>query len=119
MQDDARQAPLATDLLRRCHEAGTRCFVSTIVLCELEWVLTSAYEATRSEIASAVAGLLSEELFEVEQAPLVRQALDRYRRGPGDLSDHLLGATAGAAGVETTYTLDRTLRDSELFTLLN
>ncbi len=118
VQDDRRQAERVGDLLARCDENGTRCLVTTIALCELEWVLSSAYGVPRTEIADSVEALLADDLIEVERAEQVRRAVRQFRNGKGDLSDHLLGATSQALGAGTVYTLDRELRDSEAFTLL-
>lgn len=118
VQDDQSQAARVRELLTRCHEAGTKCLVLLIVLCELDWVLASCYKTPRVEIAAAVQAILAESLFEVEEPQVVHQALIQYRLGKGDLSDYLLGAKAHSLGAETTYTFDKALRNNESFTLL-
>lgn len=118
VEDDRRQAEKVAALLDRCQEDGVRCLVSTIALCELEWVLVSAYGVPRAEIADAVEALLADDLMQLERPEEVRRAVRRYRDGKGDLSDHLLGETSRALGAGTVYTLDRELRDAEAFTLL-
>ena len=117
-RDDADQAALVDDLLARCIEDGTPCAVTVVALCELGWVLKRAYAVPRGEIAAALQGLLSEELFQIEGREAVQRALDQFERGKGDFSDYLLGETGRALGAETTFTFDRRLRDSEPFTLL-
>lgn len=118
VRDDERQAGRVVALLERCQESDTKCLVTTIALCELEWVLSSAYGVPRGEIATAVEAFLAEDLIEVESAQAVRRAVGQYRKGKGDLSDYLLGETSRALGAGTVYTLDRELRDGEAFTLL-
>lgn len=117
-RDNEAQANRVRDLFERCYDEGTKCVITIITLCELEWVLTEIYNVTREEIANTVYGFLLEELFEVEESSVVKAALNQYRQGRGDLSDYLLGARGRALGVETTYTFDKALRDSESFTLL-
>lgn len=116
--DDKAQAGRVRDLLRQCHETGTKCLVLLIVLCELEWVLTSCYKTPRDEITAAVQAILGVPLFEVEEPEVVSKALTQYRLGKGDLSDYLLGAKAQSLSAKTTFTLDKALRDGEGFTLL-
>ena len=88
------------------------------MLCELEWVLESAYRASRADVASAFRVLLSTPPFQVEDAELTQQALEMHSKGKGDLSDHLLGQVGRSRGARTTYTFDRELRKAEGFTLL-
>ena len=116
--DDEEQVARVRALLDRCHENGTRCLLTIVVLCELEWVLATSYEVSREEIALAVRRFVADELFEVEEQQVVQQALDDYGRGRGDLSDYLLAARGHALGAMTTFTFDKALRDCERFTLL-
>jgi len=118
IRDDEKQTELVRRLLERCHEDGERCLVTTIALCELEWVLTASYKVPRQEVAAAIEGFSTEELFVVEEAEMVREALTRYQAGKGDLSDYLLGARGRELGTATTFTFDKALRDTPDFTLL-
>jgi len=118
VQDDERQANRVERLLARCHEEGIRCLLTTVVLCELEWVLEGSYGIPRAEITAAVQGFLGDDLFAVEAPAQVSRALEQYQAGKGDLSDYLLGQRAKALQAATTYTFDRSLRDCEDFTLL-
>lgn len=118
VDDDAAQGKAALDLLVRCHDAGRRCLVTLVVLCELEWVLDAAYKVPRGSIADALAKILLDPGLEIESRPVVEGALEQYRQGKGDLSDYLLGARAAELGAETMYTFDRGLRRVAGFTLL-
>lgn len=118
VEDDKRQLRQTKRLLARCHEDGEKCLLTTIVLCELEWVLRQSYGVPRMEVAAAVEGFLTDELFAVEEPEEARRALTSYREGKGDLSDYLLGARGTSLQARTVYTFDRGLRDCEDFTLL-
>ena len=76
-------------------------------------MLKRAYAVPRGEIAAALQGLLSEELFQIEGREAVQRALDQFERGKGDFSDYLLGETGRALDAETTFTFERHLRDGE------
>jgi predicted nucleic-acid-binding protein len=116
--DDEAQLARARSLIERCVETGDGCFITTPVLCELEWVLESVYHASRADVAGAVQALLSTPPFETENAEVTLQALRQYSKGRADFSDYLLGYVGRSRGARTTYTFDRGLRGAEGFTLL-
>lgn len=118
VEDDAAQLAEARRVLRTAEVEGESCFVSDIVLCEVEWVLESLYEAQKHHVLTAVQRLLAEPLFSFESRDRARRALEAYERGDGDLSDHLIGTTARDHQARTTYTFDRVLRQQEGFTFL-
>lgn len=116
VEDDEAQARRSRQLLDEAVERGERVLITDIVLCELEWVLDSAYKVPRNRILTAVQALVEDLRFCFENRARLAQALDRYQRGLGDLSDYLLGLAAKEAGAGTTYTFDRGLRGEEQFT---
>jgi predicted nucleic-acid-binding protein len=118
VQDNADQARRARRLIQECLANGEGCLVSLPVLCELEWVLETAYGASRAHVTSAVKALMTTPPFEFEDTDAVNAALGAYARGKGDLSDHLIGRLARSRGARTTYTFDRDLRRAEGFSLL-
>ena len=118
MEDHPIQAKRARQLLESIQERGEQCFISDPVLCEIEWVLDSAYGASRRDVATAIQRILTSALFVVEDAASVQLALDLFSRGKGDFSDYLLGIRGQKRGARTTYTFDRDLRGAEGFTLL-
>jgi len=116
--DDPGQEKLAKDLVARAAEQGEACLVTNSVLCEIEWVLGSSYNARRPEILSALQHLLGNPLFDFEDRSAMLHALDGYSEGKGDFSDHLIGAVGTARGARATYTFDRAFRDRQGFVLL-
>jgi predicted nucleic-acid-binding protein len=101
-----------------CADRGEHVFISIPVICELAWVLSVSHHFAKSEIADALARLLDQTLFEVENALLVRRALKSYDTGRGGLTDYLIGEIASAAGCRDTVTFDRALKNAAGFTLL-
>ncbi len=77
VRDEKTHADRARDLFERCYDEGTKCLITIIALCELEWVLTSTYDVAREDVAHTVFGFLLEELFEVEANEVVRKALNQ------------------------------------------
>ena len=88
-----------------------------IVLCEVEWVLPSAYDLSRATIAQTLGRLLHGPEFTFANRVVVNEALHRYERGKAEFSDYLVGAEATAARATTTFTFARDLRSSDDFTL--
>ena len=116
--DDPAQAELARALVEREAARGGACLVTIPVLCELEWVLESCYQASRSDLLTAVQGLLSSPAFTFEQPEVVRQAIERYRQSKAELSDLLIGRLASALGAADVYTFDRRASREPGFLLL-
>ena len=105
-QDDAKQTPLATDLIESLTADGPG-FVSHVVLVETVWVLESCYSADAGRIAQVVETLLHVESLVVDEADVVWRALRQFKHAGGDLADALVAALARRAGCRETYTFDR------------
>ena len=88
------------------------------MLCELVWVLESAYRHSRGDIALSLDRILRTAQFEVLEKDLLWSALEDYRRGPGDFSDYYIGRRHHQAGAEHTLTFDRHLQAAAHFRAL-
>ena len=119
VKDEKKQAARATAYIRKAIDEGEMCFISSIVLCELVWVLESAYDYERKEIFSILEKILLTKQLEVESQDMVRQAVHEYRQGSGDLADYLIGRTNQAHGCGHTVTFDRALKGSPHFVVLD
>jgi len=117
-QDDPRQAALAERLIQQATDEGEACFVSDVVLCELEWVLESCYEATRADLLAAIQEIVFREIFAFENSDALHWAIHLYRESKADFSDAMIGAKALAQGARATFTFDRVLSRHEGFSLL-
>lgn len=118
VRDDEKQAEKASSCIRSIAASKESCFISSIVLCELVWVLESAYEYTKSEIADVLEKLLITKQFEIEAKDIVRQAIHDYKSGNGDIADYLIGRINHGRGCDVTYTFDHALKTSPLFSVL-
>lgn len=118
VRDDEKQAEKASSCIRTITASGKSCFISSIVLCELVWVLESAYGYAKGEIADALERLLATRQFEIEAKDIVRQAIHDYRGGNGDIADYLIGRINHDEGCNVTYTFDRALKMSSFFSVL-
>ena len=114
-QDDPAQSRRATHVIESATARGESLFITNVVICELAWVLDSAYQHSPTDIADVLEQLLRVAQFAFEDKNALWQALDDYQRGKGEFSDHLLGRVAHNAGCEHTLTFDRALKNNRLF----
>lgn len=118
VKDDRRQAEKASATIKRIIASDGSCFINHIVMCELVWVLESAYGYQKNEIADVIEKILMTRQFEIESKDIVRQALHDYRNGGGDIADYLIGRINHAEGCDITLTFDHTLKNNPLFAVL-
>ena len=112
--DDPAQESRAVALFARANAAGEKLFVPQIVVCELAWVLSYAYDKSRSEIAAGLSTLLRARQLTFEEVDQIQTALERFAAGHGDLADWLIWERSRAAGAERVATFDgRLLRSPE------
>jgi len=117
-QDDAAQARKIDRLVAAIVAEGERAFVNVIVLCEITWVLRSAYGFGKEALVRVLERMLATPRLILEDRELVRQALGQFREGRGDFSDCLIGARNRSAGCSDTATFDRNLGKNEFYRVL-
>lgn len=85
-------------------------WVSTLVLAEMTWVLSAAYDLGHAAIATAVEMLLKHDRLTIQDAEVVTAALAQYRRRPSlGFSDCLVIEIARKAGHLPLGTFDKNL----------
>jgi len=119
VRDDKKQAEKAGAYIRKTVASGESCFINNIVLCELVWVLESAYEYDKGSIADVLERILATKQFELERKDITRQAVSDYKNGRGDLADYLIGRINQALGCDATVTFDRALKNTTSFMMLD
>ncbi len=119
VKDDEKQAEKAFTYIKRISSSGELLFISSIVLCELVWVLESAYEYKRTDIADVLEKILMIKQFEIDSKDVVRQAVRDYRNGRGDIADYLIGRINHVKGCDKTATFDHSLKNSAFFSVLD
>ena len=77
VEDDEAQVRHARQLLNDAAERDEPVLVDDIVLCELEWVLESAYKVPRDRILAAVQAVAGDDRFCFEDASRVAAAMKR------------------------------------------
>ena len=79
------------------------------MICESVWVLTAVYSMTRPQIALGIVALLEDHTFAIGESAVLREALNRFQAGKGDLSAYLNCLHAQRQGAKPTYTFDKAL----------
>jgi predicted nucleic-acid-binding protein len=117
-EDDPRQAAAAVNEIEGAGSKGEKLVVQPLVLCELAWVLESAYGVGKKELLDVLERILRTAQFEIPGKDLVWRSLADYRAGRGNFSDHLLGRLNEDEGASVTLTFDRALRGNPRFHVL-
>ena len=107
VEEDDPQNRAADRFVEEALNRGESLFVNQIVLCEVAWVLSRAYNFTRKEVGEALEMILCARQFEIEAKDLVINGLREYRKGKADFADCLIGLKNQAAGCTATVTFDR------------
>ncbi len=109
------QSRTAAHVIEEQCTANAPGWINRIVLCELVWVLETAYDYPRETIAQLLTQLLAVSVLSIENPDAVRQSVNAYQTGD-DFADTLIGLTNGAAGCRTTVTFDKRAARSSPFT---
>jgi predicted nucleic-acid-binding protein len=117
-QDDPVQSRKANTIIDAALAGGERIHLDTVVLCELVWVLRSAYGYDRSTVADTLGKLLEAAQLSIDDRDRLRDATGRYATGTGDFADYVLALRNLNAGCDKTLTFDRAHRKGDLFKLL-
>lgn len=117
-EDDPGQAERAAAFIATATARRERLFIGPVVLCEVTWVLQTAYEVNKADLLVVLERLLATSQFEIGSKDAVRRAVAAFRSGRADFADHVIGALNQQAGCERTVTFDRRLRPDTRFQLL-
>lgn len=115
VQDDPEQSKLATRFIERECTVDSPAFINGLVICELVWVLESAYEYGRIEIASVIEQVLRTREFHIHEPELLWQALWGYQHKGADFADHFIASINVHNGCKYTATFDNKAAKSEHF----
>ncbi|MDX9978671.1 MAG: type II toxin-antitoxin system VapC family toxin [Lentisphaeria bacterium] len=118
LQDDEEQAALARALFEGQLDASHPGHLPLVVLCELVWVLGTAYGYSRQQVVPVLRQVLVTDCLVVERHALAWAALNDYAAGNADYADCLIARINREEGAEFTFTFDRKAAKGEGFRLL-
>jgi predicted nucleic-acid-binding protein len=106
MQDDSSQCAQVNAILNSLtdNEPG---WVGLAAVLELVWVLTKTYRVSRPSVLAILEHLLERREIVVDQAEIVRRALEIYRNPRISFADCVISASSVAAGCTQTLTFDQ------------
>ena len=119
VQDDKKQAAVATRFIEKNCTDSSPCFIGQITLCELAWVLESNYNQDRVSIAGVIEQLLQVGQLEAMEPSIVWRALKDYKDSNADFPEHLTARVNESAGCESTMTFDKKASKQAAFELLS
>jgi predicted nucleic-acid-binding protein len=117
-QDDPDQSRKAAHEIEKGLSAGHVFYIADIVMCELVWVLETAYGYARQEIVPVLENILRIKQFQFQNKDLLWKSLSDYRNKKGDFADHLIGQAGHKAGCRETLTFDSVLKNNPVFRVL-
>jgi predicted nucleic-acid-binding protein len=115
VQDDPSQSRKATQVISKRCTRDDPGFVNRIVLCELVWVLESAYGYSKDTIVAVLEKLLRTSQLKIEDTQSAWTAFRMYQQGKTDFADCLLGTTNRFGGCNETVTFDQAASKLEDF----
>lgn len=118
VQDDPSQSRVATRVITKQCTREAPGFINRIVLCELVWVLESAYGYSKATIVNVLDKLLRTSQLKIEDTQSAWISFRMYQKGKADFSDCLLGATNRSGGCDSTVTFDQAASKLDGFQLL-
>jgi predicted nucleic-acid-binding protein len=106
VQDDPEQASKATRFITNECSPEDPGFINLIVMCELVWMLETAYGYARESVALALDKILHTAQFKIEEPQEVWSSFRSYGEG-ADFADSLIAAVNRRFGCQRTVTFDR------------
>jgi len=118
VRDDEKQSAAATRLIEARCTTDNPGRVSSLVLCELAWVLTRGYGYSRAMVGRVIRRILSVQELQAERPELAWQAVRLFEQGRADFADFLIGLSNRENKAEVTYTFDTKAAESDLFQIV-
>ncbi|THJ10933.1 MAG: type II toxin-antitoxin system VapC family toxin [Nitrospira sp. CG24C] len=106
-QDDPGQSRKAIQVISKQCTRDDPGFINRIALCELVWVLESAYGYSKDTIVAVLEKLLRTSQLKIEDVQAAWTAFRMYQKGKADFADCLMGTTNRLGRCETTVTFDQ------------
>ena len=117
-QDDPVQSSRAAQSIEKGLTEGEAFFIADIVICELIWVLETAYGCNRWEIIPVLENILRTKQFHFQDKDILWKSLAAYRNNKGDFADHLIGHVGQKTGCSETLSFDTELKNNPAFRII-
>jgi len=118
VQDDAVQTEKASRVIENECTSENPGFINNIVLCELVWVLSRAYDYKKKDICSVLKRLFTCPEIMLESSDAAWSAYYEYEKGSADFADYLISHINKLNGAEPTVTFDTACKGMSHFRLI-
>ena len=115
LRDDPKQARKAKALVDRLDRDDEQAYVSDVVLCEVVWVLKSAYGFGRNQIGPVLHQLIAARQLAFDSADRLLRATKAFDAGKGDFADYVIREHGRDAGCKAIRTFDKALLSEDMF----
>lgn len=115
LRDDPKQAKKAKALVDRLDQDEERAYVSDVVLCEVVWVLKSAYGFGRDQIGAVLRQLIAARQLTFDSTDRLLRAIRAFETGKGEFADYVIREHGRDAGCEAVRTFDKALLGEDMF----
>ena len=115
VQDDPKQSRVATKLIETSLSATNKGFISSVVICEVVWVLKRLYRQPKDRLLLVVKTILEAEACEVEHRDCAWRAYYDFDEGLADFSDYYLARINKTYGASFTASFDERAQKHRLF----
>ena len=109
IEDDETQAQIVRSIIAAAEQGGIKILILSEVIIETIWVLESAYQCVRDEIASMIENLLSAPAFFLPDSIVIRNAINQYKNS-GDFADLLIVGQAKKHQAARLISFDKKLQ---------
>lgn len=118
LKDDLVQYEKAEKFIQEQCTLEHPCLISSVVLCELVWVLESVYKMEKPIVTKVLEQIIRTVEFELSVGDCVWSALFDFKNSNADFSDCLIGRTNHHRGCDQTVTFDQSASKLPNFSLL-
>lgn len=113
--DDKKQFGRVVKYLEKNCSDVNPAFVSSIVLCEIVWVLEVSYSYKKSVIIDVIGRMLTTSELLIEHQDAAISALRSFEEGKADFSDYYIAYIGKKFKVDKTITFDKKAAKHNLF----
>lgn len=101
----------AVALIESTRKASRKLLVTEVVIAETAKVLDKPYGFSKGRNVAAINGILTNQVFMVEDRKTVESAFRDWQSSPGGFADCLIRRTAQRAGAKDVHTFETKLRN--------
>jgi predicted nucleic-acid-binding protein len=112
VRDNEKQATIACSILSNLSQ---KFVIHPVVICELVWVLSAAYNYKKTDIVKVISHLIRVENFVILDKETIQASIELYSLTSIDFADAYIGYANKSAGCKSSITFDKKAAQSDLY----